>query len=177
MLHDPANKPVLDMLKHPGNADSSGVLSDSSFIQHLDPRLAEPFKRGFADSMHTVFLMGAIVVALAFLLMWFIKEVPLRQISGLQARAQADAEAEAAAASAGGVADAVDGAANGAERGDGASRRRRPTPPVPRAPTPYPPSPAHPRLPRTVASARPDRRSGEPYGTATAGRWRGPRSP
>ncbi|MCF3142093.1 MFS transporter [Streptomyces platensis] len=114
VLHDPANKPVLDMLKHPGNADSSGVLSDSSFIQHLDPRLAEPFKRGFADSMHTVFLMGAIVVALAFLLMWFIKEVPLRQISGLQARAEADAEADAAAKSAGGAVDAVDGAANGA---------------------------------------------------------------
>ncbi|GAA2604841.1 MFS transporter [Streptomyces tubercidicus] len=106
VLRDPANKPVLDMLKHPGNADSSGVLSDSSFIQHLDPRLAEPFKRGFADSMHTVFLMGAIVVALAFVLMWFIKEVPLRQMSGLQARAEAEAEAGAAA-------DAV--AANGAD--------------------------------------------------------------
>nr|WSX24751.1 MFS transporter [Streptomyces tubercidicus] len=106
VLRDPANKPVLDMLKHPGNADSSGVLSDSSFIQHLDPRLAEPFKRGFADSMHTVFLMGAIVVALAFVLMWFIKEVPLRQMSGLQARAEAEAEAAADA-------DAV--AANGAD--------------------------------------------------------------
>ncbi|MGW7575871.1 MFS transporter [Streptomyces sp. NPDC054765] len=111
VLHDPANKPVLDMLKHPGNGNSSGVLSDSSFIQHLDPRLAEPFKRGFADSMHTVFLMGAVVVALAFVLMWFIKEVPLRQISGLQARAQADAEAEAAKGAPG----AVDGAADAAD--------------------------------------------------------------
>ncbi|SED80828.1 drug resistance transporter, EmrB/QacA subfamily [Streptomyces sp. 2224.1] len=111
VLRDPANKPVLDMLKHPGNGNSSGVLSDSSFIQHLDPRLAEPFKRGFADSMHTVFLMGAIVVALAFVLMWFIKEMPLRQISGLQARALAEAEAETAK----GAGDAVDGAANGAE--------------------------------------------------------------
>ncbi|MER0484830.1 MFS transporter [Streptomyces sp. Edi2] len=111
VLHDPANKPVLDMLKHPGNGNSSGVLSDSSFIQHLDPRLAEPFKRGFADSMHTVFLMGAVVVALAFVLMWFIKEMPLRQISGLQARAQAEAEEESAKS----AANAVEGAANGAE--------------------------------------------------------------
>ncbi|MFG2827182.1 MFS transporter [Streptomyces sp. NPDC048434] len=110
VLHDPANKPVLDMLKHPGNGNSSGVLSDSSFIQHLDPRLAEPFKRGFADSMHTVFLMGAIVVALAFLLMWFIKEVPLRQFSGLQARAQAEAEAESAKGAADGAVDATGGA-------------------------------------------------------------------
>ncbi|QTZ95537.1 MFS transporter [Streptomyces auratus] len=117
VLRDPANKPVLDMLKHPGNGNSSGVLSDSSFIQHLDPRLAEPFKRGFADSMHTVFLMGAVVVALAFVLMWFIKEMPLRQLSGLQARAQA--EADAAAQSAGGAADGVaddaEGAANEAD--------------------------------------------------------------
>ncbi|MEU9116641.1 MFS transporter [Streptomyces sp. NPDC048483] len=97
VLQDPANKPVLDMFKGggAGGGNSSGVLSDSSFIQHLDPRLAEPFKRGFADSMHTVFLMGAIVVALAFLLVLFVKEVPLRQISGLQARAQAEAEAQA----------------------------------------------------------------------------------
>ncbi|MFD9814152.1 MFS transporter [Streptomyces sp. NPDC059080] len=102
VLRDPANKPVLDMLKAPGGGgNSSGVLSDSSFIQHLDPRLAEPFKRGFADSMHTVFLMGAIVVAVAFLLVLFIKEVPLRQISGLQARAQADAEAAGTAGEAG----------------------------------------------------------------------------
>ncbi|MFJ9420070.1 MFS transporter [Streptomyces sp. NPDC101227] len=101
VLHDPANKPVLNMLKGSGGGNSSGVLSDSSFIQHLDPRLAEPFKRGFADSMHTVFLMGAIVVALAFLLVLFIKEVPLRQISGLQARAQAEAEANGQAPGAG----------------------------------------------------------------------------
>ncbi|MCL6299986.1 MFS transporter [Streptomyces kronopolitis] len=107
VLHNPANKPVLDMLQHPGNGNSSGVLSDSSFIQQLDPRLAEPFKRGFADSMHTVFLMGAIVVALAFVLMWFIKEMPLRQLSGLQARAQAEAEADAAARPAESASDGV----------------------------------------------------------------------
>ncbi|MFD9209325.1 MFS transporter [Streptomyces sioyaensis] len=121
VLHNPANKPVLDMLKHPGNGGSSGVLSDSSFIQQLDPRLAEPFKRGFADSMHTVFLMGAVVVALAFVLMWFIKEMPLRQLSGLQARAQAEAEADAAAKSAEGEPDDAAGAAYGAEgAGNGA---------------------------------------------------------
>ncbi|MFK0261701.1 MFS transporter [Streptomyces angustmyceticus] len=124
VLHDPANKPVLDMLKHPGNGNSSGVLSDSSFIQHLDPRLAEPFKRGFADSMHTVFLMGAVVVALAFVLMWFIKEVPLRQISGLQARAQAEAE------SAAGAGEAAEGAANGAEDGADAAGAEAPSGPA-----------------------------------------------
>ena len=103
---DPANRPVLKMFQHPGGGSGSGsggsssVLNDSSFIQHLDPRLAEPFKRGFADSMHVVFLLGACVVAVAFLLVLFIKEVPLRSMSGLQARQQAEAEAAGAEAAA-----------------------------------------------------------------------------
>lgn len=92
VLRDPDNKPVLEMFKHSGKGGgSSSVLNDSSFIQHLDPRLAEPFKRGFADSMHTVFLLGACVIVVAFVLVLFIKEVPLRQVSGLQARASEEA--------------------------------------------------------------------------------------
>ncbi|WP_406102758.1 DHA2 family efflux MFS transporter permease subunit [Streptomyces sp. NBC_01003] len=88
VLSDPANKPVLDMLQHPGaGGGSSDVLSDSSFIQHLDPRLAEPFKQGFADSMHVVFLIAAGVIAVAFLMVLWTKEVPLRKMSGLEARA------------------------------------------------------------------------------------------
>lgn len=88
VLSDPANKPVLDMLQHPGaGGGGSDVLSDSSFIQHLDPRLSEPFKQGFADSMHVVFLIAAGVIAVAFLMVLWTKEVPLRKMSGLEARA------------------------------------------------------------------------------------------
>ncbi|WP_030617484.1 MFS transporter [Streptomyces sclerotialus] len=90
VLHDPASKPVLDMLQNKGGGSSS-VLNDSSFIQQLDPRLAEPFQRGFTDSMHGVFLLGAIIIAVAFVLVLFVKEVPLRQVSGLQARASEEA--------------------------------------------------------------------------------------
>ncbi|MEV3854883.1 MFS transporter [Streptomyces sp. NPDC050095] len=90
VVSDPANKPVLDMLKNPGSGGGSDVLSDSSFIQHLDPRLAEPFKQGFASSMHVVFLITAGVVALAFLMVLWTKEVPLRKMSGLEARAAAE---------------------------------------------------------------------------------------
>jgi hypothetical protein len=95
VLADPANKPVLTMLKHSGGSSgtSSSVLSDSSFIQKLDPRLAEPFKAGFANAMHTVFLLAAIVMVLAFLVILFIKEVPLRKISALEARAAEAADA------------------------------------------------------------------------------------
>ncbi|MET9499627.1 MFS transporter [Streptomyces sp. NPDC006552] len=90
VVSDPANKPVLDMLKHPGAGGGGDVLSDSSFIQQLDPRLSEPFKQGFADSMHVVFLIAAGVIAIAFLLVLWTKEVPLRKMSGLEARAAED---------------------------------------------------------------------------------------
>ena len=64
---------------------------DSSFLSHLDPRLARPFLMGFADSAVTVFICAAAVVAVAFAMSFFIKAQPLRTKS---------AAAEAAAASA-----------------------------------------------------------------------------
>jgi EmrB/QacA subfamily drug resistance transporter len=39
----------------------------------------EPYVNSFTDSLSTVFLLAAIVVALAFLLAWFLEERPLRQ--------------------------------------------------------------------------------------------------
>ncbi|WEO94429.1 DHA2 family efflux MFS transporter permease subunit [Streptomyces sp. FXJ1.172] len=97
-LHDPAvranpaNAPVLAMFKHPGagGGSGSGVLDDSSFIQRLDPRLAQPFKAGFTDSMQLVFLLAAAVMVLGFLVAVWTKEVPLRKVSGLEAQAAQD---------------------------------------------------------------------------------------
>jgi predicted MFS family arabinose efflux permease len=88
------NQPVVQMIQHPGSSSGgASVLSDSSFIQKLDDVFAAPFKQGFAGSMHLVFLLGAAVMALAFVLVLFIKEVPLRSVSGIQAQAQAAAAA------------------------------------------------------------------------------------
>ncbi|MFI9251898.1 MFS transporter [Streptomyces sp. NPDC053069] len=86
---DPANAPVLEMFRHPraGGGSGSGVLNDSSFIQRLDPRLAQPFKAGFTDSMQLVFLIAAAVMVLGFLVALWTKEVPLRKVSGLEAQA------------------------------------------------------------------------------------------
>jgi EmrB/QacA subfamily drug resistance transporter len=90
------NQPVVQMIQHPGSSSGgASVLSDSSFIQKLDDVFAAPFKQGFAGSMHLVFLLGAAVMALAFVLVLFIKEVPLRSVSGIQAQAQAQAAAAA----------------------------------------------------------------------------------
>jgi MFS family permease len=97
VLSNPANAPVLTMLRHPQSISGSGagVLDDSSFIQHLNPQLAQPFKAGFTDSMHIVFLLGAAVMVLAFLVAAWTKEVPLRKVSGLEARAAAERGAAA----------------------------------------------------------------------------------
>ena len=55
-----------------GAASSSGVLKDSSFLSHLDPRLAKPFLEGFSDSIDLVFLVGAGVMVFGFLVMLFL---------------------------------------------------------------------------------------------------------
>ncbi|TQS46690.1 MFS transporter [Cryptosporangium phraense] len=88
---------------HPDQAaslqNSSGSLSDTSFITHLDDTLAHPFKVGFSDAMSTVFLLAAVIMALGVVILWMLPELPLRTQSGLQAREEAAADAAATAAS------------------------------------------------------------------------------
>ncbi|MCV2490336.1 MFS transporter [Geodermatophilus sp. YIM 151500] len=83
---DPSLAPRLSELSSGGGAD----LSDTSFIQELPAALALPFEVGFSASIDTVFLIAAAVVALGFVVLWFLPELPLRNQSGIQAR-QADA--------------------------------------------------------------------------------------
>ena len=78
-----------------GPAAAAQVQNDSSFIETLSPALAHPFKQGFASSMDLVFLMGAGVGLIAFLLLLFMPKVELRATS---AAAAARAEAGAAPA-------------------------------------------------------------------------------
>ena len=96
---NPANAVVLQAVQDGGiGGDAGGVLQDSSFLEHIDPRLARPFLVGFSDAMDLVFLIAAGVMFLAFVLMLFMEELPLRTQSGLQARA-AELAAEATTAS------------------------------------------------------------------------------
>nr|WP_265733209.1 MDR family MFS transporter [Rhodococcus fascians] len=67
---------------------AGSALQDSSFIQKLDPALAEPFRIGFSDAMDYVFLAVSILMLLGFVLVLFLKEVPLRTMSGLAAAQQ-----------------------------------------------------------------------------------------
>jgi EmrB/QacA subfamily drug resistance transporter len=88
---NPANQPVLAALTGGGNSGASSVLTNSSFLQTIDARLARPFLAGFADSMTMTFLIVACVLAVAFVIVLFVKELPLRTMSGAQARAMEDA--------------------------------------------------------------------------------------
>jgi hypothetical protein len=84
---------------HPDQLKSitgGGDLNDTSFLHRLDPVIAHPFLTGFSDAMDLVFLVGAIVLVIGVVLSWLLEEVPLRSMSGQQARRAAAAEAAAA---------------------------------------------------------------------------------
>jgi EmrB/QacA subfamily drug resistance transporter len=66
-------------------------LSDSSFIQQLDPRLAKPFLIGFSQAMDLVFLIGSAVMVIAFIVVWFLPHVELRSGSAYDSRGKQDA--------------------------------------------------------------------------------------
>jgi EmrB/QacA subfamily drug resistance transporter len=99
VLADPANKPVLQALAVASQGGrtslSSDALNDSSFINNLDERLARPFLVGFAEAIDAVFLLGAIVLLLAFVVVWLLPEERLRSQSGIQARQSQEAAASA----------------------------------------------------------------------------------
>jgi EmrB/QacA subfamily drug resistance transporter len=111
---NPANAPVLEMLQGGAGAGagSSAALNDSSFINSLDPRLAKPFLVGFSEAIDGVFLLGAAVIFVAFVIVWWLPEEKLRTQSGLQAQqAQARAGAETRAEVPDGAVDAGGAAA------------------------------------------------------------------
>lgn len=85
---DPGNSPLLELLRAPGGGVSTSTLDDTSFLGQADPRLAHPFFVGFSQSMDQIFLIGAAVVAVAFVVLLFLREIPLRSQSAVQARIQ-----------------------------------------------------------------------------------------
>jgi hypothetical protein len=98
---DPANAPVLGMLQGGGGAVPS--LDDSSFINNLDPRLAQPFLDGFALSVDTVLLLAACIMVFGVILTVMLPELPLRNVSGIQGRFDDDAAAAGAPQAAAGA--------------------------------------------------------------------------
>ena len=89
VLADPANKSILELLESGEGADA--ISADSSFLIGADERLTYPFRIGFVESSLTVFLIAGAVVLAAFIVSWFIKEIPLRTKSASQEAAEAAA--------------------------------------------------------------------------------------
>ncbi len=70
----------------------SGIdINNTEFLNHLDPVLARPFLDGFSGAIDLVFLTGGIVMVVAFVLVWFLREKPLSTRSGLERVADAEA--------------------------------------------------------------------------------------
>ncbi|MGE3284535.1 MAG: DHA2 family efflux MFS transporter permease subunit [Pseudonocardia sp.] len=63
VLADPVNRSVVEGLR--GGEVGTALLEDSSFLGKLNPVLAEPFLRGFADATGVVFLAGGVVLVAA----------------------------------------------------------------------------------------------------------------
>ncbi|MFV0461018.1 MAG: MDR family MFS transporter [Actinomycetales bacterium] len=74
VLSNPADQQILTALQSGGGGGSNAVLNDSSFISQLDPRLAHPFLVGFSEAMSTVLLTASAILAVTFLLTFFIPE-------------------------------------------------------------------------------------------------------
>ena len=97
----------------------SGGLDDTSFLSGLAKPLAHPFFVGFSSAADVVFAITAVLLVGAVVLSSCLKEVPLRLVSGNQARAQAS-ESEGAVADVVAAAESVD-AVRASAAGDGAS--------------------------------------------------------
>lgn len=74
---------------------SSGALESTEFLTRIDPVLAHPFLEGFSGALDSIFLIAAAIMVLAFVVTFFLPELPLRTTSGAQERARMAADDEA----------------------------------------------------------------------------------
>jgi len=126
VLADPTNESVASAVRSGGTLPT-GALDDTSFLSRLDPRLARPFLEGFADSISLVFVCASAVLLIAAIVVWFLPEEQLRDVSGIQARQQDADEKAAAAAMSMGSTQMLDGEALfPAEDGQSATEPREP---------------------------------------------------
>ena len=88
LLAEPKNSAFI-----PGSDIMARITQDSSFLKTASPELADPIRTAFAESAANVFLSATIVIVVGFALSLFIKELALRNKSGVQEKAEAAAAA------------------------------------------------------------------------------------
>ena len=79
-----------------GASIGDSLSTDSSFLTTLDPNIARPFQVGYVDSTHLVYIIGGVIMVLAFVLVLIMKELPLRTKSALDERLEEQAQEDAA---------------------------------------------------------------------------------
>jgi EmrB/QacA subfamily drug resistance transporter len=84
---DPANAAIIGILQN-GADGAAEITVDSSFLIGADDRLTLPFREGFVESSLSVFLLATVFVGVAFVISFFIKEIPLRDKSAAQEAAE-----------------------------------------------------------------------------------------
>jgi MFS family permease len=72
-------------------------INNTSGLAKLPTEVRHPILVGFSNAMDTVFLVGAFVLLIGVVLSALMKEIPLRSVSGQQARAAAERDSQAVA--------------------------------------------------------------------------------
>jgi low affinity Fe/Cu permease len=88
-IYDPLLK-ALAAGKKPGNGTTGSLDGDTSFLNTASHVLKAPFLTGFSEAMVVGFWVSLGVVAVAFVLTFFLKATPLRAKSAIQEVADAD---------------------------------------------------------------------------------------
>ena len=75
----------------PGGFSASSLEADSTALKRLPADLQHIILAAYSDALHPVFLTAVPIAVIAFALSWFMREVPLRTVSGEQARGSSGA--------------------------------------------------------------------------------------
>lgn len=82
---------VLDRLAGIAGPGTGAIdLNDTSFLERMSPEQKRPILDAFSHGTDVVFTVGGIVVLVAFVMIFFLKEIPLSTKSGLQRRDDED---------------------------------------------------------------------------------------
>jgi EmrB/QacA subfamily drug resistance transporter len=73
---------LADAFPHSGSIGSIAHQATPESISKLPPQIHDPYVAAYVESLQPVFLIGAGVALIAFVLSWMIRELPLRQTIG-----------------------------------------------------------------------------------------------
>jgi EmrB/QacA subfamily drug resistance transporter len=76
----------------PAGFSASSLEADTSALKRLPADLQHIVLQAYSDALHPVFLTAVPIAVIAFALSWFMREVPLRTVSGEQARGSSGAQ-------------------------------------------------------------------------------------